>query len=150
MDRPKDAVTWPTLTDLDRKSLDVNAMRWFRDNLRQGSWLALLALVVNLSLSFGHVHAADGKVVSAGLLAEIAAVAGQDDGSRPSHPVDGHADLLCPICAASSAIAAGLISAPPVLPVEFSVAVVGRNAAPDPVRIDPPRAGFQSRGPPLS
>jgi hypothetical protein len=36
-------------------------MRWFRDNIRQGSWAALIALAINLALSFGHVHAIDGK-----------------------------------------------------------------------------------------
>ena len=31
-------------------------MRWFRSNIRAGSYVALLALAVQLVLSFGHVH----------------------------------------------------------------------------------------------
>ena len=38
-------------------------MRWIRDHARQGSWLALFALVLNLGLSFGHIHAIDAKRV---------------------------------------------------------------------------------------
>ena len=125
-------------------------MRWFRDNLTQGSWLALLALVINLSLSFGHVHIFDGKVVNAGLLAKVASIADHNDEPKPSHHGDDHGDILCPICAASSAIAGGLISTPPVLPVVFPVAVIGPIIAPDVVRIAPSRAAFQSRGPPLA
>src|SRR2546428_9278577 len=34
-----------------------DAMQWFRSRARLGSGLALLALVVQLALSFGHVHA---------------------------------------------------------------------------------------------
>src|SRR5262249_40942548 len=36
---------------------DVDAMRWFRSRARLGSGLALLALVAQLTLSFGHLHA---------------------------------------------------------------------------------------------
>jgi len=34
-----------------------NAMRWFRSRARLGSGLALFALVAQLTLSFGHLHA---------------------------------------------------------------------------------------------
>jgi hypothetical protein len=42
-------------------------MRWFRDKIRQGTWLALIALAINLGLSFGHVHAIDGKISGRGI-----------------------------------------------------------------------------------
>ena len=125
-------------------------MRWFRDNIRQGSWLALIALAVNLALSFGHFHASDGRVVSAGLFAKIASVAAPDDTPQPGHPHDGQADILCPICVASAAMAHALASSPPALPVVFAVAVTDRTIASDAAIIEPQRAAFQSRGPPLS
>src|SRR3954471_7273040 len=83
---------------------DKGRMRWFRDNIKQGSWFALLALTVNLALSFGHFHATDGKVVSGGLIAAITSGAslddGSKDGSKSNHPSEGHVDVLCPICVA--------------------------------------------------
>jgi len=77
-------------------------MRWFRDTLRQGSWLALIALAINLGLSFGHIHAIGGKVSRPGLAALAASVSSPDDGERQRQPGDGHADYLCPICMAAT------------------------------------------------
>jgi hypothetical protein len=31
-------------------------MRWFRSNMRLGSWCGLLALAIQLTLSFAHIH----------------------------------------------------------------------------------------------
>jgi hypothetical protein len=125
-------------------------MRWFRDNSRQGTWLALIALAVNLALSFGHFHAFDGKVVSGGLIAKVASVVTSNGGPQPGHPTDEHADVLCPICVASAAMAHALASVPPALPVEFVVAAADRTITPDVTLVRPPQAAFQSRGPPLS
>lgn len=127
-------------------------MRWFRDNIGQGSWLALIALVINLSLSFGHIHSFDGKAVSAGPLAKLVAAVAQDDGAKPGHPAhpgDDNSDTLCPICMASSAIASALLSTPPALPVDFAVSAIGPPVTREFARIERPRVAFQSRGPPL-
>lgn len=125
-------------------------MRWIRDNIRQGSWLALVALTINLALSFGHFHALDGKVVNGGLIAKIASAATPDGDPKPGHSHDGQADVLCPICVASAAMAHALASVPPALPVEFVIAAADRTIVPDVAVVRPPRAAFQSRGPPLS
>jgi hypothetical protein len=125
-------------------------MRWFRDHIRQGSWFALLALTINLALSFGHFHAADGKVVSGGLIASIASVAAPDDGSKSNHPPEGHVDVLCPICVASSAVAHALAATPPVVPVEFASIALTHTLPVVVARVEPSPAAFQSRGPPLS
>ena len=116
--------------------------------MRQGTWLALLALTVNLALSFGHFHAADGKVVSGGLLAIMAPITAPDDGSKSNHPGERHVDVLCPICVASSAIAHALTSAPPALPVAFASVIPARMFSAALWLIKPPPAAFQSRGPP--
>jgi hypothetical protein len=125
-------------------------MRWFRDNLGQGSWFALLALTINLALSFGHFHAFDGKVVSGGLIATIAAAANSDDGSKPNHPPEGHVDVLCPICVAASAMAHALAPTPPAVPVEFASVAITHTRPVIVARVEPPPAAFRSRGPPLS
>ena len=80
-------------------------MRWFRDTLRQGSWLALIALAINLGLSFGHIHAIGGKVSGRGIAALAASVFSPDDGLKQGQPGDGHTDYLCPICMAATAMA---------------------------------------------
>jgi hypothetical protein len=124
-------------------------MRWFRDNIGQGSWLALLALVINLGLSFGHVHAIDGKCTDSGLISLVAAVA-SDDGQAQGQPNDGQTDYLCPICTAAAAMASPLASPPPVLPVESAIVIVDRPIESILAIAEPPAAAFQSRAPPIS
>ena len=125
-------------------------MRWFRDTLRQGSWLALIALAINLGLSFGHIHTIDGKVSGRGIATVAASVASPDHGHKQGHPNHGHADYLCPICMAATAMASALASAPPALPLEFANVTIDRTIEPVFALVEPPPAAFQSRGPPIS
>ena len=119
-------------------------MRWFRDNIGRGSWLALLALVVNLGLSFGHVHAIEGA------RSQHVASALSDQHRTQGHPGDSQVDYLCPICSAASALATALASTPPVLRVAFAGVAVDRGMEGVVAVIEPPPAAFQSRGPPIS
>jgi hypothetical protein len=123
-------------------------MRWFRDNIRHGSWLALIALAINLGLSFGHVHAINGRLSRPGSL--VASIASPDRSQTPGHSDDGKADYLCPICMAATAMASALTSAPPVVQVEFADASIDRTIDPVFAVVEPPPAAFQSRGPPIS
>jgi hypothetical protein len=125
-------------------------MRWFRDTIRQGTWLALIALAMNLGLSFGHFHAIDGKVSGRGITAVAASIASLDDGQKQRNPHDGHADYRCPICMAATAMASALTSVPPALPLEFANVTIDRTTVSVLVLVEPPRAAFQSRGPPIS
>src|SRR4029077_8320981 len=99
-------------------------MRWFRDHIRRGSWFALLALAINLGLSFGHIHAIDGKGLGHRLASQIAAIASSDDGQTPGTHDSDQVDLLCPICVAASAIAHAFSSAPPALPLALAEAPI--------------------------
>jgi hypothetical protein len=123
-------------------------MQWVRDNIRHGSWLALIALVINLGLSFGHVHAVSAKPVPQHAL--VASIASGDGQQTPGHSDDGQADYLCPICMAATAMANALTSTPPALQVEFADASVDRPIEPAFAVVEPPAAAFQSRGPPIS
>ena len=125
-------------------------MRWFRDTLRQGSWLALIALAINLGLSFGHIHAIDGGVSGHGIAAVAASITSPDNGHKPGHPDHDHADDLCPICMAATSMASTLASAPPTLPSKFSYVTIDRTIEPVFALVEPPAAAFQSRGPPIS
>jgi Protein of unknown function (DUF2946) len=122
-------------------------MRWFRDNVRHGSWLALVALAINFALSFGHVHVA-GQVSERSAI--VAAPGLSDNGKAPGHSDDPQADYLCPICIASSAIANAMASAPPVLPLQLDATAVDRTIELVRFVVALPRAPFQSRGPPVS
>jgi hypothetical protein len=123
-------------------------MRWFRQHVRQGSWFALLALAINFTLAFGHVHAPDGSEHS--LFAAVTAPGnGQGNGQGQNHPAD-HADYLCPICMASAAMGTALVSVPPALPVRIAVDVVEQPLDHFTSAPQPRRASFESRGPPIS
>jgi hypothetical protein len=124
-------------------------MRWVRGNLRQGSWLALIALAINLALSFGHVHALDGDGLARHSGSVVAAVTANSD-RTPGHSDDSHPDDLCPICVAAAAIATGLAPTPPEIPVEFAVVRIDHGIIPAASFTESRRAAFQSRGPPIS
>jgi hypothetical protein len=72
-------------------------MRWFRSNMRFGSWCALLALTVQLVLSFGHVHIA-GSIAAAAPAAAAQSMAAAPEAPPvpPKHPGLGD---YCAICA---------------------------------------------------
>jgi hypothetical protein len=125
-------------------------MRWFRDTIRQSTWLALIALAINLGLSFGHFHAIDGKDFGRGIAAVAASIASPDDGERQGNSDDSRADYLCPICMAATAMASAHASTPPSLPQPLDNASIDRTIEPALVLVEPPRAAFQSRAPPTS
>lgn len=123
-------------------------MRWFRNTLRQGTWLALVALAINLGLSFGHFHPIEGKVSERGIVAAVSVASPGDSQSQDTD--DSHADYLCPICIAATAMANALASTPPALPLELAVISLDRTAEPVLLLVELPRAAFQPRGPPIS
>src|ERR1700737_4949539 len=102
-------------------------MRWFRDTLRQGSWLALIALAMNLGLSFGHIHAIDGRVSERGIATVAASIALPDHGHKQGHPNHGDADDLCPICIAATAMASALAATAPELPSKSANVTINRT-----------------------
>jgi len=124
-------------------------LHWFRSKLRQGTWLALLALTINLALSFGHVHAIGSKA-GADQIALAAADTMLDVAPARGHDNDGHPDDFCPICMAAHAMGSAVTATPPALPVHFAVAMVVREHASLPVIAELKRPAFQSRAPPLS
>ena len=118
-------------------------MRWFRDTISQSTWLALIALAINLGLSFGHFHAR-------GMVAIATSIASPDDGQNKGHPNHSHADYLCPICVAATAMANALASTPPAWPLALSNITVDRKIEDMLALVEPSRGAFQPRGPPIS
>ncbi|QPF90123.1 DUF2946 family protein [Bradyrhizobium commune] len=123
-------------------------MRWFRKHIGQGSWLALVALAINFTFAFGHVHLVDGRESGHPLLLALGA---GDSHQSQNHPANHPDDDLCPICMAVAAMGNALASAPPATPpIELAEARIDR--AVDQLLSAPrsPRASFQSRAPPIS
>jgi Protein of unknown function (DUF2946) len=124
-------------------------MRRLRSIRRFGAGLGLFALLLQLALSFGHVHPEDLLGASA---ARIGAVAGN---AQPANtPQDRHAPGAphddCPVCAVMHLAGTIVLPEPPVLalPAQFTVAVLPTD---DLVTIViPRRPPFQTRAPPTA
>jgi DUF2946 family protein len=125
-------------------------MRWFRDHIRRGSWIGLVALAINIGLSFGHIHAVNANGLGHLSASQIAGNPSTGEGGNQGHHDDDRIDLLCPICVAAGALAHAMAATPPALPpllVEPSVDLALELVSADP---QPLRTAFDPRGPPVS
>src|SRR5262245_50003075 len=78
-------------------------MRWFRANVRVGAWCALVAMALQLALTFGHVHGRTGPAASSLLTAQ--GLLAPTDGPRvPLKPLIDH----CATCAVIHMAGAGV------------------------------------------
>jgi DUF2946 family protein len=122
-------------------------MRWIRGKVRVGAGAALFALVLQLVLSFGHVHldSADSYPALAKVVASSLAAGGAPSDSN--HRSAGHD--FCAICATISLASISLLPAPSglALPtadehtwlIEFEAGRISSG----------PRFLFQARAPPV-
>jgi hypothetical protein len=119
-------------------------MRAFRTQRRFGGWLALFALGLQLTLSFGHIHAED--FARAGVAATAQSQAAPD-GDHNSGGQDRDHDG-CAICAVMHLAATSLVPAPPSLslpPAATFVTLITLDATALPPSARQP---FQARAPP--
>lgn len=145
--------------------LDVRRMTWFRTHIKGSSRLALMALAMQLIMSFGHVHVATPEALSATFdggrkvavaafsadgeqLAIASAQSSQDDDG--DHRRHGAAAEPCTICTVTAMAGCGLIASPPALARTDAGQRLSLTTSADAARLDYSRAGFQPRGPPLS
>ncbi|MBV8754536.1 MAG: hypothetical protein JO328_16875 [Hyphomicrobiales bacterium] len=124
-------------------------MRRLRSIRRLGAGLGLFALLLQLALSFGHIHPED---LLAGSAANIHAVADKAQPASPAQDRDApgapHDD--CPICAAMHLAGAIVLrdAAALALPTQFTVAIFSTD---DLVAVVVPRRlPFQTRAPPIA
>lgn len=118
-------------------------MKWFRSNIRQGARLALLALVIQYALSFGHFHAIAVQAAPAVQSALQQLPASNHDSDR--HPGDA-----CAICAVLALVNTTSLAAPPVLPLPQVAEATWQTADTASVYLNSRRGAFQPRAPPLS
>jgi hypothetical protein len=74
-------------------------MNWVRSRLAVGSYAALMALAVQLVLSFGHVHPLDSVVSGQWALSTVADSGGKPGTLQPGQKPNGAIDDYCAICA---------------------------------------------------
>jgi hypothetical protein len=124
-------------------------MRWFRSNVRSGAWFALVAMALQLALTFGHLHLRVASAASAQLAAK-AAVTLPDGSSLPTKPKPRLADEYCALCTLIQMVGAGAPAAAASLPLPSLFA-----SAPVTIGVEhhPPASPllhFQARGPPIA
>ncbi|MGO9047835.1 MAG: DUF2946 family protein [Xanthobacteraceae bacterium] len=123
-------------------------MRWVRTNRRCGGWLALLAVALQIVLSFGHVHLETLQSKSAGV--PVAAFKAPDSQPfSPQHPANEAGDY-CAICAIIHIASTSFLPDAPLLPVPFVSRAVEHSSHFAFVFVAPQRTAFQSRAPPLA
>jgi hypothetical protein len=134
-------------------------MGWVRFHRRYGAWPGLAALVLQLALSFGHIHIGNVHVDAAWHSAIGAAaksepvVLAQSQHQSPSHDSgqsSGDGDDYCAICASIFLASTSLAAQPPLLvvPVHFERVALSFDAERGIAASRP--AFFRSRAPPLA
>jgi hypothetical protein len=118
-------------------------MRWLRSNIRHGTRLALLALVVQFALWFGHAHGFTAQ-------AALSIHSSQQQQPAPGRDSDQHPDDFCAICAAVALTGTAMAATPPALPVPQAFEFVHPRMGTPVLPARPARTAFQSRAPPLS
>lgn len=120
-------------------------MRWLRSNSRPWAWVPLLALTLQLGLTFGHVH---------GLRAVQPALAATADAGNtaPSHTNDGDQDDTdcCAICAILALLTGAQTASAPVVTPPAEPATIAVTFLVEAACIDSRCAAFRSRAPPRS
>ena len=147
---------------MDKASIVV---KWFRNNVKHGSRLALFALAIQFALSFGHFHAFAAPTAPAtstalvqigpgdgnGLTLHDAAIdAAQTKQQQPATPDTDQPLDACAICAVASQASNVLFATPPLLllprAVELRYLITDTGFA----NLRPVDPAFRSRAPPAS
>jgi hypothetical protein len=123
-------------------------MQWVRPSRRFGSWLALVALALQLALSFGHVHL-DGARPGSSTDWVTGATAPSSPPSPAQHPAND-ADDYCAICATIHLASTTFLPDAPQLPVPFVSQTVEHFHHVAFISVARQRTPFQSRAPPLA
>ena len=125
-------------------------MHWFRSNLHLGTRLALLALAVQMMLSFGHVHLYNLAPASATSMMAIGSGGVLPSGGPAGHDPEGSPDANCPICALIQLVAASAPAMAPALPLPMSFRSISLQAPAELAAECSPHSHFQARASPAA
>jgi hypothetical protein len=110
-----------------------------------GSRLALVALALQIVLTFGHVHSFVPTAIDTALSSVVAA----SDGSSSRDPSrNGFADFDCPICALINLAGTSILSVAPDLPLPVLVDFVTLRPRAEPASATAPHFQPKARAPP--
>jgi hypothetical protein len=124
-------------------------MRWVRRHERVGRWVALFALALQLTLSFGHVHL-DNTAPSPASVASVlpSQAASGDAPSDPDRHSAGHD--FCAICATISLASTLLLPEPSGLMLPTAGPHRWLQDLEIARPLPEPHLSFQARGPPAA
>jgi Protein of unknown function (DUF2946) len=127
-------------------------MHWWREKRRSGTWLALGALLLQLALSFGHIHPEDvaGFRVDAAAAKQSVTIRETQSSGSDDHGTPAPAHDECSICATMQLAGALVLPAPPTIAL---AGIVDRRAWFPHAECAPAAARychFQSRAPPTA
>jgi hypothetical protein len=138
-------------------------MNWFRKHLKLGSRLALLALVLQFAMSFGHFHAfavqaapptQTSPTKAAPANGEVALTQGTATESvrqqQPSKHDRDHPADACAICAVISLASSALFTAPPALLLPQPADLLYLATDDGFLHLQSTHSAFQSRAPPFA
>lgn len=120
-------------------------MRCFRSHRRLGGWAALFALLLQLGLSFGHVHGAAPDHPTVALAADTGNSAQPHTDTR--HPADPD---YCATCSILTLLTGAQTASAPVAALPIAPAAAESDFTRQASRIIAARTAFYSRAPPLS
>ena len=129
-----------------------SSMHWFRSKSRSSARLALLALALQMIVSFGHIHRDDLGLPPLGGSGQTQVAS---SAAAPSAaPTDKHqqpaSDDYCPICASIALLATAMPALPPVIVMPEPIERIWPSIAP----LDAPAPrlslSFQARAPPAA
>jgi hypothetical protein len=127
-------------------------MSWLRSHLRLGSWSVLLALTMQLAVSFGHQHIDRvGRPSTPAMRASAIQTSAVDlrdsPAPTPRRPVGLPGDF-CAICLAINLIGPAVPSSPPALPLPLIFSQVLPDAIAETPPATSPSPYCQPRAPP--
>jgi hypothetical protein len=121
-------------------------MRWFRTNRRLSGTLALLALALQVTLAFGHVHVRDVAGASGAAFSKSRANVNQTSGHNTGHATDDFCLICANIIVASTAMPPSRVALS--LPVNSTKTSYGHFRSASYSRFE--HAPFHARAPPLA
>ncbi|MBR1145398.1 DUF2946 family protein [Bradyrhizobium sp. AUGA SZCCT0431] len=134
-------------------------MKWFRDNVKHGSRLALLALAIQFALSFGHCHAVAAAIAISLTQVDLdhapipVAPDAASEAARtqpPSNHDTDHPAEACAICAVITLANNLVFPAPPLLLLPQAIELLYLTTDAEFAHLSSVRSPFQSRAPPAS
>jgi len=127
-------------------------MKWFRQNIRTGSRLALFALALQFVLSFGHFHfdAAQAAQALTDSSHGLAAGTATDKQQPPGHDDDHPSSAPCAVCTTASMANQMVVATPAALPLPDAIELLCLAPEAAFARLASPWPAFRSRAPPVS